>query len=35
MARSSYLGVIQWNVILIYPNVNNILEVEIKFKVLD
>jgi hypothetical protein len=35
MAPSSCLGVIQWNFFLIDPNVNNILEVEIKFKILD
>jgi len=35
MAPSSRLGVIQWNFILIDTNVNNILEVEIKFKILD
>jgi hypothetical protein len=35
MAPSTCLGIIQWNFILIDPNVNNILEVEIKFKILD
>ena len=35
MAPSSCLGVILWNFILIDPNVNNILEVEIKFKIWD
>jgi hypothetical protein len=35
MAPSSYLGVIQRNFIIIDPNVNNILKVEIKFKILE
>jgi len=32
MAPSSCLGVIPWNFIPVDPNINNILEVEIKFK---
>jgi hypothetical protein len=35
MAPSSCLGIIPWDFILIDPNINNILEVEIKFKILD
>jgi hypothetical protein len=35
MESSSCLGVIPWNLMLIHPNVNNILEVEIKFKISD